>query len=168
MIEFTRRIDIIDSTLALDLGTKTGWALLTKNIRGGEISSGCAQLNSSKKESADQRYDNFRKFLEYTIITNNVVNIYYEHVKSHKGTQAAHVYGGLLGILHMTRSRNAHIKLTPVGVGTIKKAFTGNGAASKDDMILKAQELGFHPKDDNEADALAILYFAHPDFFQKK
>jgi Holliday junction resolvasome RuvABC endonuclease subunit len=47
-----------------------------------------------------------------------------------------------------------------VMVGTIKKYFTGRGNASKSDMINHARTLGFQVKNDNEADALALLCYA--------
>jgi len=47
-----------------------------------------------------------------------------------------------------------------VPVGTIKKSATGKGNASKAMMIEAARKRGFFPKDDNEADAIAILLWA--------
>ena len=45
-------------------------------------------------------------------------------------------------------------------VGTIKKHATGKGNAGKDEMIIAAKSRGHDPKDDNEADALALLHWA--------
>jgi Holliday junction resolvasome RuvABC endonuclease subunit len=47
-----------------------------------------------------------------------------------------------------------------VPVGTIKRFITGKGNASKDQVIAAVQAHGHKPEDDNEADALALLYFA--------
>jgi Holliday junction resolvasome RuvABC endonuclease subunit len=52
------------------------------------------------------------------------------------------------------------VKCTGVPVGTIKKFATGRGNASKEEMIAAAKSRGFEPVDDNEADALAILFLA--------
>lgn len=49
------------------------------------------------------------------------------------------------------------IKAVGVGVGTIKKRATGNGRASKEEVIERAIAMGIHPVDDNEADAIAIM-----------
>lgn len=38
----------------------------------------------------------------------------------------------------------------------VKKFFTGNGRADKDDMVAAARRLGFDPKDDNAADAIGL------------
>jgi Holliday junction resolvasome RuvABC endonuclease subunit len=45
-------------------------------------------------------------------------------------------------------------------VGTIKKHATGKGNAGKQAVIAAMQAKGYHPKDDNEADALALLTWA--------
>ncbi|WP_445811149.1 hypothetical protein [Yoonia sp.] len=45
-------------------------------------------------------------------------------------------------------------------VGTIKRHATGHGNAPKQAMIAAARARGYRPADDNEADAIAILYWA--------
>ena len=47
-----------------------------------------------------------------------------------------------------------------VGVGTVKKAWTGKGNAKKAEMIAAARQRGIKVVDDNEADAVAILSLA--------
>jgi hypothetical protein len=47
-----------------------------------------------------------------------------------------------------------------VPVGTMKRHATGKGAAGKHEVIAAVRARGFRPSDDNEADALAILYWA--------
>ena len=47
-----------------------------------------------------------------------------------------------------------------VPVGTIKKHATGKGNASKDEMVASVRARGYTPADDNEADAIALLYLA--------
>jgi Holliday junction resolvasome RuvABC endonuclease subunit len=47
-----------------------------------------------------------------------------------------------------------------VPVGTIKRHATGKGNAPKEDVIRAVRAQGFLPKDDNEADALALLAWA--------
>jgi Holliday junction resolvasome RuvABC endonuclease subunit len=46
-----------------------------------------------------------------------------------------------------------------VSVGTIKKFATGNGNASKLAMVAAMEGRGHKPHDENEADALALLYW---------
>jgi Holliday junction resolvasome RuvABC endonuclease subunit len=47
-----------------------------------------------------------------------------------------------------------------VPVGTIKRFITGKGNADKQAVIDAVRARGFQPKDDNEADAIAILLWA--------
>lgn len=49
------------------------------------------------------------------------------------------------------------VRCAEVPPSSVKKSWTDNGRATKDEMIEKAQERGFNVLDDNEADALAIL-----------
>lgn len=49
------------------------------------------------------------------------------------------------------------IRCDGVPVGTIKKGMTGNGRASKQDIIDATHSCGFKPFDDNEADAITLL-----------
>lgn len=75
------------------------------------------------------------------------------------GVDAAHVYGGFLA--HLTAWCEDHeIAYQGVGVGVIKKFMTGAGNASKEAMLQAAKDKGFDPVDDNEADALAILFWS--------
>jgi crossover junction endodeoxyribonuclease RuvC len=48
----------------------------------------------------------------------------------------------------------------PIPVGTIKKAETGRGDATKDMMLKSVRARGYEPQDHNAADALALLDYA--------
>ena len=80
-------------------------------------------------------------------------------MRRHAGTDAAHVYGGLLAGLTAWCEQQA-IAYQGVPVGTIKRFATGKGNADKAAMIAAIRARGFNPADDNEADALAILLWA--------
>lgn len=85
--------------------------------------------------------------------------VYYEQVRRHAGTQAAHIYGGYKAVLFMV-CQNLEIPLFGLDVKKIKKHFTGNGNAEKADMIKACQALGYEPDTHNAADAIAILHMA--------
>jgi Holliday junction resolvasome RuvABC endonuclease subunit len=85
--------------------------------------------------------------------------VYYEDVKRHEGVLAAHAYGGFLAMLQAWCATN-RIPMHAVGVGEIKKHWTGKGNANKAAMVDEAKRRGYAPVDDNHADALAILSFA--------
>jgi len=85
--------------------------------------------------------------------------VYFEEVRAHKGTAAAHTYGAFLGQLSAWCEAN-RVAYAGVPVATIKKHATGKGNAGKDLVIAAMRARGFDPGDDNEADALAILQWA--------
>ncbi|MGZ8132557.1 hypothetical protein ACXU40_09215 [Bordetella bronchiseptica] len=142
--------------LALDLGTRLGWALLP---RGGQITHGTESFAPRKSWSPGQRWQRFRTFLHQVVAHNNVHVIAYEDVKRHVGTDAAHAYGAFLALTELVADSH-RVRLVPVGVGTIKKHWTGKGTADKAAMLAQAKARGFRPETDNDADALAILSWA--------
>lgn len=143
--------------LAIDIGTQTGWA---RSSRAGTVASGSESFAPRRMEAAGQRWLKFRAFLNDQRVAGGEINaIYFEDVKQHAGTLAAHVYGGFLACLEMWCAAN-NVPLKPVGVGVVKKHWTGKGNADKAVMCETARARGFRPKDSNEADALAILSLA--------
>lgn len=145
------------SILALDLGTMTGWAL-----RGFDslITSGTVSFKPGRYDGGGMRYLRFTNWLtEIDRLSGPIEAIYFEEVRRHLGTDAAHVYGGLMASF----TSWAELRGVPyqgVPIGTIKRHATGKGNAPKEAMITAARSRGYSPADDNEADALAILHWA--------
>lgn len=146
------------TTLALDLGTTTGFAWRNAN---GVIISGTWSLKPGKYDGGGIRGARFLQHLNHMNADGFIKHVVYEAVRRHVGTDAAHVYGGLMMTLQ-TWCENNQIPYEGVAVGTIKKFFTGRGNASKNEMIAKAREIGYSPVDDNEADAIALLCLKCP------
>jgi len=143
--------------LALDLGTTTGWALRGQDDL---ITSGTVSFRPSRFDGGGMRYLRFRGWLDQLARdVGSITAIYFEEVRRHVGTDAAHVYGGLLATL-TAWSETAGIAYQGVPVGTIKRHATGKGNANKDAMMAAARSRGFSPTDDNEADAIALLLWA--------
>jgi Holliday junction resolvasome RuvABC endonuclease subunit len=143
--------------LTLDLGTQTGWAL---RGRDGVITSGTVSFKPQRFEGGGMRYLRFKRWLdELALVAGEPQAVYFEEVRRHAGVDASHVYGGLLGQLTAWCEQRA-IPYQGVPVGTLKKHATGRGNADKAAMIAAMQARGFHPADDNEADALALLVWA--------
>lgn len=140
--------------LALDLGTKCGWAHSNGN-------SGTWLLKAKTTESAGQRYVNFERCLIGVIKGQPLDLIVYEAIHAHVGVEAAHVFGGLQAILQSFCIRNK-IEYRGIGVGTIKKHATGKGNAKKDEIIFAAslKFKNINVTDDNHADALWLLDLA--------
>jgi crossover junction endodeoxyribonuclease RuvC len=154
----------MDSILCLDLGTRMGWAFRNN---GGIVLSGSVDFSPGKMGSSGLRFILFRDWLRRRKIT-TINRVYFEAVHRHLGTDAAHCYGGFLGILIAERmecvenDRRTHY--LGVGVGVIKKAATGKGNASKR-MVQDAVRILYRlPRNkalsSDEADALALLHWA--------
>ena len=143
--------------LALDLGTSAGWALQSS---GDHISTGTVSLKHTRYDGGGMRYLRFRRWLEQLDIDAGPIEaIYFEEVRRHFGTDAAHVYGGLLAVLTAWCEEHL-VAYQGVPVGTIKRFIAGKGNADKAAVIAAVQAKGFSPGDDNEADAIAILLWA--------
>jgi hypothetical protein len=140
--------------LALDLGTTTGWAV---QFAGDKFESGSVSFRPSRYDGGGIRYLRFRGWLES--VAGNLSSlsaVYFEEVRRHVGTDAAHVYGGLLATLTAWCEQNS-IAYQGVPVGTIKRFIAGKGNADKAAVMAAVRARGFQAADDNEADAIAIL-----------
>ena len=104
------------------------------------------------------RYLQFSQWLENipSLIGTHPTEVYFEEVKRHLGTNAAHVYGGFLATLTAWCEKES-IPYQGVGISTIKRHATGKGNASKQEVIDAVKAKGYSPHDDNEADAIALL-----------
>ncbi len=145
------------TTLALDLGTSTGWAL---QMADDFVTSGTLSLKHTRFDGGGMRFLRFRRWLEQLDIDAGPIEaIYFEEVRSHNSNDSAHVYGGFLGALS-TWCEEHLVAYQGVPVGTIKRFITGKGNADKAAVIDAVRLRGFAPVDDNEADAIAILLWA--------
>ena len=140
--------------LALDLGQNCGWALHCD----GKIKSGVWSLKPTKFDSHGQRFLLLKRHLEIEIIIGGVEKVFFESVRKHIGTDAAHAYGAYMGVLQTTCLEN-DIPYEGVPVQTIKKHATGRGNADKQQMVDAAvqQFKSINVIDDNHADALHLL-----------
>ena len=145
------------ATLALDIATTTGWALEGTD---GYIASGTVSFKNSRYDGGGMRYLRFQRWLEQIDEDAGPIGaVYFEEVRRHIGTDAAHIYGGLLAVLSAWCEEHL-VAYQGVPVGTIKRFATGKGNADKAAVIDAMRARGFAPRDDNEADALAILLWA--------
>ena len=161
--------------LALDLGTCTGWAINDDGV----IRSGMEDFTPKKGDHIGQRYLDFHSWIDEMLDSYELDYVYYEmpHMRGRRATEVLH--GFLAHLQHMC----AWFSMDSVGVhsGTIKKFATGNGRASKEDMIVKANcflhDYNKSPlenintmitnrviTDDNEADAICLLKYAESQF----
>lgn len=157
-IPATRQLDrATSSILALDLGSSTGWALGAHTNR---IISGTVSFRPSRYEGGSIRYLRFRSWLDQLASdSRNLHAVYFEEVRRHMGTDAAHLYGGFLATL-TAWCEQREIPYQGIPVGTIKRFIAGKGNADKKAVIAAVKARGYSPADDNEADAIAILLWA--------
>ena len=147
--------------LALDPGTKCGWAIT--GACGSRYSSGVWNLKPNKFDSGGMRF--VELYTKITNIISDVDLIAYERVERHSSTYAAHVYGVIISVIQGIGEEYL-IPYKGIPVGTIKKHATGKGSAKKEAMVLAAQARfrDVDIKDDNHADALCILAYAHDTY----
>jgi len=141
--------------LALDLGTRTGWAIFDG---GKPIASGTWLLQSDRQrrfEGAGMKWLRLRGCLDNA--AEGVGRVAIEEVRRHLGVDAAHAYGGALAVV--TAWCEAHsVPYEGLPVATIKKHATGKGNAKKDAMMAAARAKWPHItlESDDHADALWI------------
>lgn len=146
------------TTLALDLGTKTGWAVTRDGIL---VASGWWDLKPKRIDSPGMRFIYFMgKLKAMREAYPDIGHVVYEAVARHAGTHAAHVYGGFQSHLTTWCHRNK-VSYQGVPVGTLKKWATGKGNAGKPMMIEAARlKTGLDITDDNEADAVLLALWS--------
>ncbi len=145
------------SILALDLGTTTGWALMGAD---GQITSGSQSFKPQRFEGGGMRFLKFKRWLtDVKQCSTSIDLVVFEEVRKHIGVDAAHAYGGFMGQL-TAWCEHHQIPYEGIPVGTIKKHATGKGNAGKEEIIASVQARGHQPVDDNEADAIALVYLA--------
>lgn len=146
-------------TLALDMGNATGWALAADNCI---VGSGVMDFRfNPNNERPGHRLIKFHNFLQEFA---GVHEILYESVIG--GTQFGNdvkMFLKLLGVLEMFCA-GANIQSHGIHPSTLKKRFTGNGHAEKEEMCAVAHSLGWTggevgtKRDNDECDAIAIIF----------
>lgn len=151
--------------LALDLATKTGWALLDRN---GRTESGVQEFQLKRGESKGMRFLRFRKWMKDMLSLGELGSQYSKEVPGLVIYEMAHHRGGdatelCVGLVTNVLADAAQHGLEHMSVhsATLKKFATGSGKSSKEEMILKAKEMypGVELLDDNHADALLMLRY---------
>lgn len=149
----------VGKIVGIDIGTTCGWGLIGPDGR--RVASGKWDLKARRHEGGGMRFLRFGRLLTELLEGQQVEAVVYEEVRRHMGTDAAHVYGGLVAHLQ-TVCEVKGIPYTGIPVGTVKKAATGKGNAGKEAMVDAAKvrwpELAdlVLALEDDEADALWV------------
>lgn len=152
-VDINSKVEYIE--LALDLGAKMGWCIRTNN---GSFLSGCKSFTKKSGETRYSKLNKIRRWLDVIEDNFTISNIYYEEVNFSTNTYADQAHGAYKGNLHQFAEIN-EIPIEGFAVPTIKKELTGRGNASKQGMIYYAEKyVGYEIMDDNEADAIGVMY----------
>jgi Holliday junction resolvasome RuvABC endonuclease subunit len=139
--------------LALDLGTRTGWAH-------GMGASGVQDFTARRGDSPGMRWLEFRAWLCRLLDSAPAAVIVYEQAH-HRGGAATHVAHALIGVVEAVAAERG-LEVTNRHTATIKKHALGSGRGDKSQMFqaAKAKWPDRTLADDNEADALWLLDLA--------
>lgn len=142
--------------LAIDPGTNCGWAIRHHD---GSCQSGTWSLKGGRHEGGGMRFVRLRGYLEELHARTPIERVAYEEVRRHLGTDAAHIYGGVIATLTaFCEGRDPKIPYEGIPVATIKKCATGKGNADKEAMLAAARRRWPDQQIDSydQADALWI------------
>jgi len=144
--------------LALDIASLTGWA----HSLG---SSGVWLLKPKKDESGGIRLIRFANKLKWLKKALGIDIIAYEAARhGGRATRGLVTHSELQGVVKAL-SEELEYEYKGYSPTAIKKFATGNGKASKEDMIKAACKFsGRNITDDNEADAICLLEMAKMQF----
>ena len=143
--------------LALDLATRTGWAV----SEDGRITSGVQTFDLRRGESPGMRYLRFRRWLPE--VGARAELIVYEQTVQGPGSIAREIATGMATDVQAYCAERG-IDHQPVWASTLKKFVTGKGNAKKPAMYEHARARGWleymTDGDDNEIDARCLLHYA--------
>ncbi|WP_333664721.1 hypothetical protein [Desulfobacter postgatei] len=149
--------------IALDLATKTGWAVFFDH----KITSGVQTFDLKRGESPGMRFLRFRAWLkEIDQQSPGKIDLVVYEQAHHRGGAATQLSVGLMTDV-LAWAADIGAETMPVHTATLKKYATGSGNAGKDQMIGEAIRRGYKPIDDNEADACLLLEYALDELKEK-
>ncbi len=147
--------------LALDLGTKTGWA--SNVLEADAAFSGSREFSG---EITGWRYLAFKQWLVNFINEHQIQHVVYEETFSGRNMNADKVLHGFLAILqcvHAERypNKETRFSLQKIHISKIKILATGKGNAKKDAMAKAYKSLfGVESLDSDQCDAVWLLKYA--------
>ena len=139
------------SILALDIATRTGWALSSGR-------SGVLDLSKYKHDYGDMGYQLAKWF--WQMIREHAVTIVVVERPFYRGAaKSVYMLNGLAFVVQMAAAMKV-VERREYTVFDVRLRLLGKKKATKAEVIKWAEDQGFEPEDDNEADALALLTYA--------
>jgi len=146
-------------TLALDFGTKLGWAIGTPD----DVISDTENFKRRASDSRGMLFVRFDKWINEMLSEHKPALVVHERPHL-RGRAASEVLNGMLAF--MVKACQTHgVQYSDCASTTLKKFATGKGNASKEKMMNAYREKwGEEPIDDNQADARWLLEWAENEF----
>lgn len=139
--------------LALDLATRTGWAVAYDTF-------GTWDLKTRADESWGMKLIRFQAKLQEVINTYKINLIAYERPAG-RNKHAIITQSKIIGIVEKL-CEEQNIAYFALSAGEIKREITGKGNANKEKMIIAINTMfNLEVEDDNEADAIGIFHIAN-------
>lgn len=151
--------------LTFDISIKnTGWA--SGPIDGDPV---CGSFSMDiKSQDLGKLSWTFSKHVSDLMTLFNPNNVVFEApILQGKGQDAARALINLAGDVERICYGIGGIRPSDVHNQTLKLFFAGSGHASKGDMIARCSDFGWSPKNDDEADALALWLYGVNHFYPK-
>lgn len=149
----------LPSILALDLATRTGWAVRLAGAAT-HYNHGFLDLGADGAKDRAAKGERLMKHMRQLIDAYQVKTVVIEQpIFIQSNFDSARLAHGLFMVAELI-ARGRGCRVYEVNAMTLKKAWTGSGKADKPRMIEVARANGFDIKDDNEADALALAHYA--------
>ena len=145
--------------LALDLARQTGYAMIVNN---GTTISGSTDFTPPRGQMVDHLFVKWHDWLDHWLEPEQIEYVAYEMLSfMPKSKDWRFMYNGMVAILR-ERCKRLNIPCRGVSEKDIKAAATGKQTAGKPQMIAtaRAQWPDQQIIDDNQADALWLLYIA--------
>lgn len=147
--------------LAIDAGTKTGWALIKSGM---VYESGVQDFSKKRGESNGIMFIRFRKWMGDMLRNNIPALIVYEQPEKFKSGAATEIAYNLTGRVQEIAQEQS-LNYSTYAPTALKKFATGKGNADKTAMIKACeQKSGKVVKDDNEADAILLGLMAYEEY----
>jgi Holliday junction resolvasome RuvABC endonuclease subunit len=144
--------------LALDLGTKCGWAILQH----GEIQSAVETFDLRRGESPGMRWLRYTRWLEEMTVhpvAGPLVELVVYEAAHHRGGAATEIAAGFATHTQAVCARHG-IEHASVHTATLKRFTTSKGNASKTEMLEAVARRWKRVDTDDEGDALALLHYS--------
>lgn len=140
--------------LAIDPASTSGWASHdgTFHRQGTFVVSG----------SRPEKFVSFETAIADLVADLRPVLIVFETQDNARGAHVRRLLGGFAAIIELVAERSG-VACLGYSPSAIKKAIAGKGTADKQAVIAAVRERGHYPRDDNEADAIALLLVALSD-----